>query len=235
LALALSLFVTASQPAWALRVGDPQPAMSSATVSGGQLDSETRQAFPKWTGVVDRVAAWPAAAGGSQGTGCGADGDCSLKEWGEFLASLRSEGPTAWLQRVNAYINGVRYLPDSGNWGALDYWATPDEFFARGGDCEDFAIAKYFSLKMVGFPAEQMRIVVLADRRLRIAHAVLEVRIDDQTYVLDNRYGKVMSWDEVSHYRAIYSVNEANFWVHNGARPSTTWELPATAAGTSEE
>jgi predicted transglutaminase-like cysteine proteinase len=242
LALVLSVFVSLSHPAWALRIGEPEPAPSNNTVTGGRFDSESWQAFPKWSGVVERVAAWPVtwtvAASGTLGTACGvaADADCVLTEWSGFLAGLRREAPAAWLQSVNAYINGVRYLTDIGNWGKLDYWAAPDEFFARGGDCEDFAIAKYFSLKMIGFPAEQMRVVVLNDKRLRIAHAVLEVRIDDQTYVLDNRYSNVMSWDEVSHYRAIYSVNEANFWVHIGEQqPTTTWELPATAAGATAE
>ncbi|MGF1610183.1 MAG: transglutaminase-like cysteine peptidase [Kiloniellales bacterium] len=229
----LSFLVTLSQPAWALQVGEPRPATGSATISGGHFDSETRRAFPKWSGVIDRVAAWPEAGTPSPASSGGAK--VGLREWFDFLASLQVERPAALLRRVNAYVNGVRYVTDSDNWGKLDYWATPDEFFERGGDCEDFAIAKYFSLKMIGFPADQMRIVVLNDRRLRIAHAVLEVRIDDQTFVLDNRYGKVMSWDEVPHYRAIYSVNEATYWVHSGERPSTTWELPATAAGSADE
>lgn len=229
LALVLSVLVSVSQPAWALRVGEPRAAISNSVVGGGPFDGDTRRAFPKWSGVIDRVAAWPGAGDGAQSPTCGAG--CGLEEWSAFLSGLRGESPESWLQRVNGYINGVRYLADKGNWGTLDYWAAPDEFFARGGDCEDFAIAKYFSLKKIGFPAGQMRIVVLNDRRLRIAHAVLEVRIGDQTFVLDNRYSKVMHWDEVPHYRAIYSVNEASYWVHGGERPATTWDLPATAAG----
>ena len=54
-------------------------------------------------------------------------------------------------------------------WGVMDYWETPAEFFQKSGDCEDFAIAKYFALRDLGFPASQMRIVVLKDTLRNLA------------------------------------------------------------------
>ena len=43
------------------------------------------------------------------------------------------------------------------------------------GDCEDYAIAKFFALRQLGFGAEQMRIVILWDEIRGIGHAVLAV------------------------------------------------------------
>lgn len=59
-------------------------------------------------------------------------------------------------QRVN---HQVAYADDRSTWGRIDRWSTPAELQARGaGDCEDFAIAKYFSLVASGLPASQLRI-----------------------------------------------------------------------------
>ena len=59
------------------------------------------------------------------------------------------------------------------------------EFF-KVGDCEDFAIAKYFALRDLGFPASQMRIVVLKDTLRNLDHAVTAVYLDGDAWILDN-------------------------------------------------
>lgn len=65
------------------------------------------------------------------------------------------------LTAVNATLNHrIVFADDADNWGRADHWATPDELMARGaGDCEDYAIAKYFALLATGLPAEHLRIV----------------------------------------------------------------------------
>lgn len=72
-----------------------------------------------------------------------------------------SEADLATLESVNATVNHrVSFSPDISNWGRADHWATPDELFARGaGDCEDYAIAKYFALRAAGLPEKQLRLV----------------------------------------------------------------------------
>ena len=51
------------------------------------------------------------------------------------------------LAAVNRFVNQWPYRTDADNYGRSDYWATPLEFFRRSGDCEDYVIAKYRSLR----------------------------------------------------------------------------------------
>src|SRR5690606_24630750 len=100
------------------------------------------------------------------------------------------------------------------NWGVEDYWATPLQFFRKNGDCEDYAIAKFMSLRALGWDNEALRIVVVNDMNLRVQHAVLVVFLEDGAYVLDNQSPSVMRQDRIRHYRPVYSVNETSWWVH---------------------
>ncbi len=94
--------------------------------------------------------------------------------------NLRSDNFMAQLKNVNAYFNYVNYRSETG-----DKWLAPAEFVARGGDCEDYAIAKYLTLKALGVADDDMRIGVFADP-LRVAgHAVLIVRHGGREWVLD--------------------------------------------------
>ena len=97
-----------------------------------------------------------------------------------------------------------------------DYWATPKQFFDRNGDCEDYAISKYISLRNLGLPVEDMRIVVLNDLNLKIAHAMLVVYLDGEALVLDNQITQVINARRIRHYKPIYSINERNWWLHRG-------------------
>ncbi|MEE8547966.1 MAG: transglutaminase-like cysteine peptidase, partial [Alphaproteobacteria bacterium] len=80
--------------------------------------------------------------------------------------------------------------------------------------CEDYAITKYMSLRTLGVPAEDMRIVVLQDMNLRLAHAVLVVYLNDEAFVLDNQIRWVVKETTIRHYRPYYSVNETHWWLH---------------------
>ena len=100
------------------------------------------------------------------------------------------------------------------NWGVEDYWETPNEFLNRDGDCEDFAIAKYKSLRALGLGDDQLRIVVLQDLNLRIAHAVLVVLDGGKAWVLDNQIDQVIDADRIRHYRPYYSINASAYWLH---------------------
>ena len=166
----------------------------------------TAESFPKWTGVVERT--WAQHVAWSEVCAARLGRTCRLDTWHDFLASLSAETRWEQLVRVNRFVNQFSYREDQANWGAFDYWAAPGEFFAAGGDCEDYAIAKYYSLKSLGFPAEQMRILVLNDTKRRMAHAVLVVDIGPYELVLDSQDGKIRLWSELLHYRPIYWINE---------------------------
>ncbi len=94
--------------------------------------------------------------------------------------NVRSDNFMVQLKNVNAYFNYFNYRSETG-----DKWLTPAEFVARGGDCEDYAIAKYLTLKALGVADDDMRIGVFADPLGVAGHAVLIVRHGGREWVLD--------------------------------------------------
>lgn len=124
--------------------------------------------------------------------------------------------------QVNRYMNEVKYITDSRNWGKSDYWATPVEFMQRGGDCEDFAIAKYTALRALGVPEERLRIAIVHDNVKNIPHAVLVVYTDEGAYILDNQIKRLVNAKEKGRYRPIFSINRTAWWLHTAPGPSET-------------
>lgn len=173
----------------------------------------TRGAFPQWSAVMEKSWGWDVLFDEACGDIVGRP--CQLRDWQAFLGKLAGLGAEAQLAAVNRQINQVNYREDSGNWGEPDYWAAPGEFFANGGDCEDYAIAKYYSLRTLGFTAEQLRIVVLHDLARRQPHAVLVATHDGAELVLDNLSDAIVPWSELPGYRPTYSVNEVTYRLHD--------------------
>ena len=168
--------------------------------------------FPKWIGVLARYNVEKKL----EGTPCteGPFNRCYLQKWKKYLGEIKGFAPLDQLREVNRFANYAPYVTDPVNYGMADYWATPVQFLVKNGDCEDYAIAKYYSLRALGFASEQMRVVVLNDLNLRVAHAVLIVYLDGVAWLLDNQVRDVVRADVVHHYRAIYSVNETTWWLH---------------------
>ena len=108
---------------------------------------------------------------------------------------------------VNEDINKTLYYADDQNWGIPDYWATPKEFYLKGGDCEDYAIAKYFALRRAGIPASRMMISIGEIDDGDGTHAILLVKYKE-IFVLDNIVGKVTPLNEYIDFKVQYSFNE---------------------------
>ena len=73
--------------------------------------------------------------------------------WRELIAQGQRENWSEQrkLTEVNRFFNRLRFIDDYLLWGMKDYWAVPLEFLgAAAGDCEDYSIAKYFSLLELG-------------------------------------------------------------------------------------
>ena len=129
------------------------------------------------------------------------------------------------LEIVNRYINQHRHYrrdrrsPDTTPWGVegvFSQWSTLLEFLQKGGDCEDYATAKYMILRLLGYSPDALRIVVVYDRKTREYHAGVAVH-DEQGNTrlldIDNRiYGR-----KPTAYRYIYAVNEDSIWDHSVA------------------
>lgn len=139
---------------------------------------------------------------------------CRYRDWLQFLDTLRELSRSNQLAAVNGYVNARPYVADEKNWKMQDYWATPGEFFARSGDCEDFAIAKFFSLKHLGWRDDELRIAAVKDVKLGTGHAVLVVFHAGRTWLLDNQLARVTDLATIRHYQPVYSINESHWWVH---------------------
>jgi predicted transglutaminase-like cysteine proteinase len=130
------------------------------------------------------------------------------------------------IRLVNRYVNKRRYRRDRSQRKVSaisnrevvfrNRWSTIMEFTRRGGDCEDYATTKYFLLRTLGIASDDLRIVVIYDRKARDYHAVLAVRDPSGASLLlesDNTIQKSSPWG----YRFIYAVNEDSIWDHEGA------------------
>jgi predicted transglutaminase-like cysteine proteinase len=167
--------------------------------------------FPQWLRVVERHLSDDLQ-----------DGDCSarminrchLAEWRRFIDQTRSLPVREQLKAVNRYANSKDYVLDLHNYAVEDYWAIPREFLANGGDCEDYAITKFFSLRWLGLPDEDLRLVIVQDTNLRVPHAVLAVSRGAEVFILDNQVQAVLSHRDVVHYAPVFSINESHWWIH---------------------
>jgi len=186
----------------------------AAGVPSGNLAS-----FPKWTGVLERYVK------GSDPVSriCKANvfRRCMSEEWKGFLDEISHEDRGTQIRRVNERMNRARYTLDINNYGESDYWATPTQFFKTDGDCEDYAISKYLSLRALGFDDDSLRLVILDDLNLRVAHAILVVTYNGTQYVLDNQIAQVVPATVIRHYRPIYSLNESSWWFYRPKSPSS--------------
>lgn len=134
--------------------------------------------------------------------------------WQAAIAQARGLPKRAQINAINSYFNKWPYKLDMEIYGASEYWATPTEFMAKSGDCEDYAIAKFYALRELGFRNDELRVVALYDRIRGIGHAILAVYTGADILVLDNLSGYTLSHKEFSHYDPQYSVNETTRWAH---------------------
>lgn len=173
------------------------------------------QMFQQWVSVLERHL----TEDRPDSEDCSRPGfnQCHLHRWRDFLKGIRDLPQMEQLQAINQYANRKDYVLDIDNYGLPDYWAVVKEFLGHNGDCEDYAITKLFSLKWLGYPVEQMRLVVLQDTNLRIPHAVLAVYLGNHIYILDNQIDKVVDHRSIVHYVPVYSINETGWWLHSPA------------------
>ncbi len=180
--------------------------------------------FTKWTEMLERqYGSINPSAGGGLKHAANRSGNCmpnprypcvDRKTRDTVLASFKTATRIEQVRGVNTAMNQQRYITDMENWGIEDYWETLYEFLDYAGDCEDYAISKYMLLKELGVPVADMRIVIVQDENLGVAHAILAVKVDDTSYILDNQVSQVLPDTAVIHYKPFYSINENNWWVH---------------------
>jgi predicted transglutaminase-like cysteine proteinase len=193
-----------------LTVSTSAMALTSPLLSKRQEGSSDISAFTKWTALMPRYETQQASAA-SQCIGK----DCLNQKWEALLSELDGKPMQVQIDRVNGFFNRMAYVTDQKNYGIADYWQTPYELMERGGDCEDYAIAKYISLKRLGFSESDMRILIVRDGKLGgTIHAVLEVKLDGDAQLLDNQARDIKSVAQVMHYMPVYAINESRWWAY---------------------
>lgn len=127
------------------------------------------------------------------------------------------------IQLVNRYVNRKTHRLDrrrtthteAGKVVRISHWKTLWEFMERGGDCEDYATTKYFLLRRLGFAPEDLRVVVVYDRRYREHHGIVAVRYDAENTWLLETDNRIYRRHKPATYRYVYAVNELGIWDHD--------------------
>lgn len=125
------------------------------------------------------------------------------------------------VMEVNDQVNQIPYLTDEENYGKEDYWTTPNELYDRGrGDCEDYAIAKYFALREAGISSDHLLLAGgYIDNDPTSGHLVLLYRDKGIVYVLDNIDPDVTPFKDHYGINVQYTFNEHGVRVDNVIYP----------------
>ncbi len=207
----LLLFLTAATLTVAPSAADAKKNAKASYFRSVEVRRSNFKLFTKWTGMLERYEEEKVIVRNCKPAG---GIPCTYDNWDTMLEKLQGKDRMTQIDTINRYMNQSRYIIDPVNWGVPDYWETPGQFFIREGDCEDYAITKYMSLKRLGLDPKKMRIVVLQDLNLNIAHAVLIIQINGKNLVLDNQIEKVVEAKTIRHYKPFYSINEEAWWLH---------------------
>jgi len=139
-----------------------------------------------------------------------------LREWQELVDENQNLDEEEKLELVNDFFNRVRFLDDIDHWKKKDYWATPVEMLATdAGDCEDYSIAKYFTLKALGVPQSKLYITYVKAIRLNQAHMVLTYFKTPKSIpvVLDNINKRILEATKRKDLVPVYSFNGDGLWL----------------------
>ncbi|MCB1971808.1 MAG: transglutaminase-like cysteine peptidase [Geminicoccaceae bacterium] len=120
----------------------------------------------------------------------------------------------ASIEEINRFINLHPYRSDLRQFGKSDYWASPLEFLGRGGDCDDYAIAKYVALANLGVSSDTLRMAVVKDEATDSVHAVVTLFRDRQYLLLDNLDDKLVPDTSRPNYVPMFSFSADGMWQH---------------------
>jgi predicted transglutaminase-like cysteine proteinase len=184
-----------------------------------------------WLLALSLLAIWPATQAWDStrmiqaATRAGAAQLQAARSVEAMLSSARALDEAGKVTALNQFVNRrVLFVDDPGNWGQTDYWASPLETLVRGrGDCEDYAIAKYFLLLAAGVPVSHLRLVYVRatlggtgteGSGIVQAHMVLAYYpvAQGDPLILDNLVGEVMPAQRRPDLAPVFSFNGEGLW-----------------------
>lgn len=146
----------------------------------------------------------------------------AVNQWREVVVKSQGLPESEQIARINDFFNRrIVFLDDTVVWGKADYWATPLETMGRGqGDCEDFAIAKYISLRGLGIPLDKLRLTYVRAQTGGIsqAHMVLAYYPSPsaEPLILDNLISDIRPASRRNDLFPVFSFNSEGLWVGSG-------------------
>ncbi len=139
-----------------------------------------------------------------------------LEKWRALVSRANRMTERDKLTAVNRFFNKMRFISDRRHWNVEDYWATPAEFMiTNGGDCEDFSIAKYFTLRSMGVKSEKLRLIYVKALSLNQAHMILAYYSapESEPLILDNLDKKIKPGSRRKDLVPVYSFNGDYLWI----------------------
>ena len=144
-----------------------------------------------------------------------------VRRWFRVIETGQNVDDRTRLQLANDFFNQPRFTTDDEIWQREDYWATPVEFLiADAGDCEEFAIAKYFTLVDMGMADAALRITYVKALTLNQPHMVLawyETPAADPL-ILDNLEPRILPASQRPDLIPVYSFNGTELWLARSRR-----------------
>jgi predicted transglutaminase-like cysteine proteinase len=134
-----------------------------------------------------------------------------LKSYPVRLHTGHIEHFEAKLDAINRAVNAIPYRNDAETYRDINYWQTPTQLAQYGGECRDYAIAKYHALYALGVADADMAFVAVRIKATGQMHAVLMVKHGGRAYILDNRHAQVFS--SMAEYQPLYSINRLGWRV----------------------
>ena len=150
-----------------------------------------------------------------------------IEAWNQMLRSEAKQPELEQLRTVNSFFNQqLSFQDDTRIWHQIDYWATPLESLIKGaGDCEDYALAKYFSLRNLGVPSEKLRITYVKALTRNQAHMVLTwyASSSAEPLVLDNLIDDIRPASQRRDLLPVYTFNAEGLYLPgaNGGKSSS--------------
>ena len=146
-----------------------------------------------------------------------------LNDWQRMLQQSKELPVVDKLKKVNDFLNQrIEFVDDQTIWGQADYWATPLETLAKGkGDCEDYVIAKYFSLLQLQVPNERLRLIYVKAKVGSSSNPILQAHMvlayyaspDAEPQILDNLISEIRPASRRNDLQPVFSFNNQGVFV----------------------
>lgn len=136
--------------------------------------------------------------------------------WLELVKQHRNNALPTQLEKVNDFFNQLVFVDDVKLWGKDDYWASLAEFIgAGGGDCEDFTLAKFYTLVFMGVDPTKLQMTYVNVVTNQEAHMVLAYQESSshEPLILDNINKQLLPASERSDLEPIYAFNAKELWL----------------------